>query len=162
MDLKRAVEDYLPSKQSKVLLGISLFLASTPFLLPGSVVSEINWQPTAQLLLLKLAISLSLLLIGACAILLTEINARLKEATEKAKAPVRDFNQETGTWIDRTTQLHHCIKCDKPIKAVEAGWYCVQCHITYKSPEFIAKQKEDRRIQDERIKQHNRGDWMGR
>src|SRR5689334_7449806 len=98
MDLKQAIEDYLPSKLSKVLLGISIFLAGTPFLLPDSVISEINWQPTAQLLLLKLVISLSLLLLGACAILLTEINARLKEATEKAKAPARDFNQDTGTW----------------------------------------------------------------
>lgn len=160
MDLKQAVEDYLPSKLSKALLGISIFLAGTPFLLPETVIAEINFQPKAQLLFLKLLISLSLLLIGAFAILIIEIRGRLKEAAEKAKAPTREYDEETGTWIDKATRHRHCAKCEKPLQVVEAGWYCVLCHYTYQSLEFRANKKAKRLAEDERIRQHNKRNWL--
>jgi hypothetical protein len=84
MNLREAVESYLTSPLSKVFLALLVPLAGVPFLLPESVLPEIQWTPKAQLLLLKLAISLLLLLIGTCAILITELNARRREKESKS------------------------------------------------------------------------------
>jgi hypothetical protein len=68
-DLKSIALNWLPTRPAKVILLLTATLASAPFLLPESLISEINLAGAAQLWLLKLAISLGLLLIGALVIL---------------------------------------------------------------------------------------------
>lgn len=66
MDLKTIALDLLPGTPAKVTLLLTAILSTTPFLLPESVISEIQLTGAGQLWLLKLAVALAILLAGAC------------------------------------------------------------------------------------------------
>lgn len=155
MELKQVIEDYLPSRQSKVCLGITLALAVVPFLLPESVISEIQMPPKAQLWLLKATISLGLLLIGACVILSIEIHSRIRE--KAAPENSRVFDPENGVWRDPKTGLCYCAKCRAtPLRVTETGWYCITCNMHQPSAEQLKKVAEERKREDEMVRAYNR------
>ena len=163
MKLIEAIGDFLPSKLSKTLLLLTIALASTPFLLPESVISEIHWTPKAQLLLLKSAVSLLLLLIGSSLILLVEIRWRLRE---KASADAsKQFDEANGVWRDTKTGLCYCVKCKiTPLRVVERGWYCGACSLVHDSAEYIEKVRRKREEENARVRAYNQrgGGWMSR
>jgi hypothetical protein len=68
-NLKSIVLGWLPTLPAKVTLLLTLLLATTPFLLPDFLFPGIPLSEPAQLFLLKVAMSLLVLLAGACAIL---------------------------------------------------------------------------------------------
>ena len=68
-DLKSIVSSWLPTLPAKVALLLTLLLATAPFLLPDFLFPGIPLSEQAQLFLLKVAMSLLVLLVGACAIL---------------------------------------------------------------------------------------------
>jgi hypothetical protein len=161
MNLRQAVEDYLPSKLSKILLGISLSLAGTPYLLPEFLIPEIQLQPKAQILVLKSLISLGLLLLGSLVILCVEINYRLREKTAAKNAQV--FDQENGIWRDANNGLCYCPKCRNPLRTIDQGWHCVTCSLIHESAESIKKRRMRTKQESARVDAFNKGgpnSWM--
>lgn len=74
MSLESTVVSWLPTLTAKLALVATLVLGFAPFALPEYIVSEVQLSGQAQLWFLKLAVSLALLLLGACVTLLIVIH----------------------------------------------------------------------------------------
>jgi hypothetical protein len=155
--LQAAAESYITQALSGLALlalAAAMFVADLVF--PASLQQLLGTTSIAQIMLALILITV----VMSFWIVYLKVKARKPKPTAEEQ---RTFIPEIGIWKDDTTNLHYCGKCKiNPLRIVEVGWYCVTCHLTYKSPEFIAQQKERRRIEDERVKQHNSTGWMSR
>lgn len=68
--LESTATELLPTGWAKFTLLLTVVITLSPFAFPENIVSEIQMSGQAQLLLLKLTVSLLLALIGSCVTLL--------------------------------------------------------------------------------------------